>query len=121
MKEFLKKLGFHKMDEMEQHIAFKAQRNAYMFLVLALVVWAFVESYRVYAYQTPINLMPSMLLAAAGLIQSISQWAMTRSAVKGDEDSHETEPLLRLILWVCVAAGLIATVGAAFVLMGVRK
>lgn len=55
MKNFFKKLGFHKMDEMEQHIAFKAQRNAFLFLELALLGWAFYESYKVYTYQTRIK------------------------------------------------------------------
>ena len=36
MKRIFEKLGLHKMDEMEQHILFKAQRNAYLFLVIAL-------------------------------------------------------------------------------------
>ena len=39
MKKFFNKLGFRKMDEMEQHIAFKAQRNALIFLLVALFVW----------------------------------------------------------------------------------
>ena len=105
---------------MERHIAFRAQRNAYFFLVAALLVWSFYESYQVYAYHARLNILPCALLAAAGLIQSFSQLAMTRSAVKDDEDSYETAPLLRMIILICIAAGVVATVGAAFVLMGVR-
>ena len=120
MKDIFRKLGLRKMDEMERHIAFRAQRNAYVFLVAALVVWSFCESYRVYAYHTRLNIIPCGLLAAAGLIQSFSQLAMTRNAVKDDKDSYETAPLLGIILLICVAAGVAATVGAAVILMGVH-
>ena len=41
MKQILGKLRFRKMDEMERHILFKAQRNAYLFLVTALIIWSF--------------------------------------------------------------------------------
>ncbi len=120
MKHFLKKLGFHKPDEMERHIVFRAQRNSYIFLVAALLVWSLYESYRVYAYHTRLNLIPCMLLTAAALIQTFSQLIMTRNAVKDDEDSFETAPLLKLIILVCAVASVIATIGAAFLLMGVR-
>lgn len=120
MKKFFNKLGFHKMDEMERHIAFRAQRNSYLFLVAALIVWSFYESYKVYAYHTRLNLVPSMLLAVSALIQIFSQLIMTRNAVKDDEDSFETAPLLKIVILSCIAASIIATVGAAFLLMGVQ-
>ena len=67
MEEFaiknLKKLEDHKPDEMEREI---------IFLIAALLVWSFYESYKVYNYHTRLNLMPSMLLAASILIQTFS-------------------------------------------------
>ena len=108
------------MDEMERYIVFRSQRNAYLFLALALVIWSFYESWRVYAYHERLNILPCMLLAASVLIQSFSQLIMTRNAVKDDEDSYETAPLFRIIVLACVVAGIIATAGAAVVLMGAR-
>ena len=120
MKRFLQKLRSHKPDEMERHILFKAQRNAYLFLVAALVVWSFYESWKVYVRHTRLNLLPRLLLAAAVLIQSFSQLILTRSAVKDDEDSYETGPLARIIVLACALAGIIAAAGAAFVLLCVQ-
>lgn len=120
MRNFFKKLGFRKMDEMEQHIAFKAQRNALVFLFIALFIWSLYESYKVYAFHAPLNLFPCMLLGAAVGIQTLSQLIMTRNAVKDDEDSFETSPLLKIIIWVCVVLGVVATIGAAIVIMGVK-
>ena len=120
MKRFLKNLCFRKPDEMERHIMFRAQRNSYFFLMAALLIWSFCESYRAYVYHTRLNLVPCMLLTAAALIQTFSQLIMTRNAVKDDEDSFETAPLLKIIVLVCVTASAIATAGAALLLMGVR-
>ena len=120
MKKILSQIGFHKADEMERHIRAKAQRNAFLFLVFALVIWTFYESYKVYSHHSRINLLPCMLLVGAVLVQGVSQLILTRNAVKDDEDSFETAPLLKIIILVCIIAGIIATAGAAFLLMGVR-
>lgn len=120
MKEIFKKLGFRKMDEMERYIAFRAQRNAYIFLIIALFIWSMYESIKVFVYHSRLNLFPCMLLVAASLVQNFSQLAMARSAVKDDEDSYETGPLLKIILLVCVVTGIIVTIGASFILMSVH-
>lgn len=120
MKRFFKKLGFHKMDEMEQYIAFKAQRNAFIFLLIALLIWTLYEAYKVFAYDAMLNPLPCSLLAGATCVQNFSQLMMTRNAVKDDDDSFETLPLLRIILMVCIVVGVAATVGAAIMLMGTK-
>lgn len=43
MKGIWKRLGFRRPDEMERFILFKAQRNAYLFLVAALFLWTVYE------------------------------------------------------------------------------
>ena len=50
MKQILQRLGFRKIDEMEQYIIFKSQRNAYLFLIAVLFIWSLYESYKVYVY-----------------------------------------------------------------------
>ena len=116
----MKKRLFHRMDEMERHILLKAQRSAYLFLVAALAVWSFYESWQVYARHTRINLLPCLLLVGASLVQGFSQMVQTRRAVQGDEDSYETGPFVKIVLFACVLAGFLATAVAALVLTGVR-
>lgn len=120
MRRILKGLKLRRPDEMERHILFKAQRNAYLFLVIALVIWSFCESARVYIHHDRLNLLPCLLLTAAVLIQSLSQLILTRSAVKDDEDSCETGPLVKLVVLLCVIAAAAVTAAAVVVLMGVR-
>ncbi len=121
MKNFFNKLGFRKMDEMEQHIAFKAQRNALLFLIISLLIWSLYESYKVYALNSTLNLVPCFLLCGSSCVQLFSQLIISRNAVKDDEDSFETFPLLKIIILVCVVVGIIATVGAAIIIMGVKS
>lgn len=121
MKGIFRKLGFHKMDEMERHILFASQRNSYLFLIGALLAWSFYESYKVYTYHVRLNLLPCILLVTASLIQCFSQLAMTRNAVKDDEDSYETAPILKIIILACVVTSIVAMIGASFIMMGVSK
>ena len=120
MNRFLKKLGIHKMDEMQQQIAFKAQRNAYLFQMIALIIWTFYESYKVYTYHTRINLLPCALLTTGVIIQTLSQLILLRNAVKDDEDSNETMQLFQIIILSCAIVCVIAAIGSAIFLLSVR-
>ena len=120
MRRFLKKPEFQGLDEMEKAILFKAQQNAYFFLVAALFLLSLYRSFRVYRYHESLDPVPGLLLAAAVLIQMFSQLVMTRNAVKDDEESFETAPLLKIIFFLCVVAVIIAAAGASILLMGVR-
>ncbi|MDE6902937.1 MAG: hypothetical protein K2P22_09370 [Lachnospiraceae bacterium] len=114
-----RKLRLRRPDEMERYILFKAQRNAYLFLAAALVIWSLYESWHVYAHHGRLNLLPCLLLVGAVLIQSLTQLVLTRSAVKDDADSYETGPLVKLIVWACAVAGILAAIVAAVAIMGV--
>lgn len=119
MKKFFNKLGFRKMDEMEQHIAFKAQRNALIFLLVALFVWTIYEACGTILYDTMLNPIPCFLLATASSIQLCSQLVMARNAVKDDENYVGTSPLVKTIICICVIVGIIITFGAVMLIMGV--
>ena len=120
MRPFWKDLLPRRPDEMERAILFKAQRNAYLFLTAALLVWSLAESWDVYARRDPLNLLPCLLLGTAALVQGFSQLVLTRRAVKDDEDSRETGPLALLVVAAGAAAGIVAARQPAVVLLSVR-
>lgn len=120
MKQILKKLGFHHPDEMEKAILFRAQRNAYLFLVAALLIWSCYESYQVYHSHSQLNLIPCLLLVTAAIIQTLSQSILTRNAIKDDEDSFETAPFIKIVVILCVTVSLIATIGTTIIFMGAK-
>ncbi|MBR4051423.1 MAG: hypothetical protein IKK09_13100 [Clostridia bacterium] len=121
MKKILKRLGFHKMDEMEQSIMFKAQRNAFLFLEFALIIWAFYESYKVLAYHTHLNILPSMLAMVGLAIQNVSQLIMTHNAVKGDEESPNASPLFKTVLLCIVVAAITLIILNIIIMFWVMK
>ena len=88
MKRILGKLRFRKMDEMERHILFKAQRNAYLFLVTALIIWSFCESIQVYIHHSRLNLLPSLLHTG----DPEPQRGKGRRGLLRNRPSHEADP-----------------------------
>ncbi|MBR3974899.1 MAG: hypothetical protein IKJ88_03460 [Clostridia bacterium] len=121
MKDFLKKLGFSKPDEMEQHIAFKAQRNALIFLWFALFIWTLYESYKVYTFHTQLNLLPCLLLVTSTIIQLVSQVIMSHNAVKDDEEAPKIPPILKQILLCIIIVAVIVTIGSIIVVKVIRS
>jgi len=73
MKDFLKKLGFHKMDEMEMTIQLKSLRWAWLYTILFLFVWFCYECFRLKTPETPINFLPLILLTSQNIIRYIAK------------------------------------------------
>lgn len=109
-----------KPDEMERAILARAQRNAYLFLAGALLLWSLWESRRAYL-GGELNLTPCLLLVGAVLVQTVSQLVLARRAVQDDEDSYETGPLARLVVFVCLLVSVLAMAVAAWAVLGVRR
>lgn len=120
MKGIFRKLGFHKMDEMERHILFTSQRNSYLFLIGALLVWSLYERYKVYTYHTRPNLLPSFLLVCAVFIQSISQLIMSHFAAKDGDDSHKTTHFPKTVIIIGIIVCVIIAIITTKVFMSVR-
>ena len=114
MKDFFKK------DEMEQHIAFKAQRNALIFLWLTLFIWTLYESYKVYTFHSQLNLLPCLLLVASTIIQAVSQVIMSHNAVKDDDEAPKIPTILKEILLCVVIVAIIVTIGSIIVVKVIR-
>lgn len=118
MKKFFKKLGFRKMDEMEKNIALKSQRNALVYVLAALLIWSFYESYKVFEYHNSINLTPCFLLVSTSWILILSQWFLKNQAVKGDDEIVEQNPIRNQILIGGMAFLIIIAVGITFLIVG---
>lgn len=120
MRRLLRKLRTYSPDEMEKSILFRAQRNACIFLMTALLLWTLYEGFQGIRHHRAPNVFPGLLLTTALVIQTFSRLVMTRNAVKDDEDSCETGPLVKIVTLGCAVAGMTAAGAAAILLMGVR-
>lgn len=121
MKMFFKKLGFHKMDEMEQYIAFKAQRNAFVFLLIALSIWTLYEAYKVLKFHTPLNPLPCFLLTGASSIQFFSEAIISHNAVKGDEDSPKASTLSKKLLLCAIVVAITMVIANIIIMLMVME
>jgi hypothetical protein len=73
LKEFFKKLGFRKMDEMEMAIQLKSLRWAWLYTMVFLFVWFCYECFRVKTPGTPINPLPLMLIVSQNIVHYIAE------------------------------------------------
>ena len=89
MKNWLKKLGFRKMDEMERLIALKAQRNTLLYMVVFLFIWSMGNTLRAVREQVSLDNTPSLLLSTAVLVLIGSQLHYQRKALSGSEEEKE--------------------------------
>ncbi|SDG58727.1 hypothetical protein [Desulfosporosinus hippei] len=119
MKSFFSKVGFHKMDEMEKNIALSAQRNALIYVLLALAAWSFYESFKAYTQYTSINSAPSFLLVTTSLVQIFSQLVLQKRIVKDDDEYKDDNPLLKIIIVGAIISTIIVSIGAWLIVSGI--
>ncbi|PKO12256.1 MAG: hypothetical protein CVU39_24740 [Chloroflexi bacterium HGW-Chloroflexi-10] len=119
MKSFFLKLGFRKMDEMEKTIGLKAQRNALIYVLLALTAWSFYESFKTYTQHTSINSLPSFLLVTTSIVLIFSQLVLQKRATKGDDEYQDDNPLLKIILVGAIISAIIVSIGAWLIISGI--
>jgi hypothetical protein len=119
MKSLFLKLGFRKMDEMEKNISLKAQRNALIYVLLALAAWSFYESFKTYTQHTSINSIPSFLLVTTSLVLIFSQLMLQKGVIKGDDEYKDDNPLLKIIIIGAIISAIIISIGAWLIFSGI--
>ena len=121
MKEWFRKMGFRKMDEMERMVALKAQRNALLYGVVFLLGWSIYNSIQAMAAGSRADLTPSFLLVTMSLVLTFSQVYYQKRLLAGSEEGEEYSRSFRhtMLAALAVAAVLVA-VGAAAILWWAR-
>ena len=102
------KLGFHKADEMERAIQYKATSYAYCVLMLTIVAEG---NYRVLIKGEKMPLTILLAMAAIG-VQCISILVLRHRNTAGDEE-YRAYPFWKTMLWIAVFAAAVAAIGAA--------
>ena len=91
----MKKFGFGRMDEMEQQIALRSCRAAWIFLVIALFIWEVWELVR--GGDTGL---PAFLLGAQVVIFALANW-IGRARAGDDRVKRE------VVIWLVLTAALV--------------
>lgn len=122
MKEFFRRLGFRKMDEMEQMVALKAQRNTLLYGVVFLLGWSIYNAWRALATQGEMDTTPSFLLVTMSLVLTFSQLYYQKRLLAGTEEGEAYSRSFRntLLAGLGITVVLVA-VGTGLILWGVGR
>lgn len=122
MKEFFRRLGFRKMDEMERMVALKAQRNTLLYGVVFLLGWSIYNAWRALATQGEMDTTPSFLLVTMSLVLSFSQLYYQKRLLAGTEEGEAYSRSFRntLLAGLGITVVLVA-VGTGLILWGVGR
>ena len=118
MKNFFNRLGFRKMDEMEQLIALKAQRNALCYTVVFLLGWSIYNSCHALSAQQKVDLIPSFLLSTIALVLVFSQIFYQRRLLAGTEEASKYMRGFWTVIFGALAGAAVAVVIGAVLILG---
>ena len=101
------------LDEMDRSIKLKSQSFAYRITMILLGAWALYEICLVlFTSAQQLNLMPVLVLIAAGNVQYFSELVLKRKMVLGDEEYKEPNKVVRAITTILTISIIIASVVA---------
>lgn len=86
------------MDEMEKSIRTKSQSLGYKFAVLLLATWTLVNLVLYVAAGRAHDMLPALVLIAVLLAQGFSEESMKRRMVEGDDEYHEPNRTVRIVV-----------------------
>ena len=105
-----------KMDEMDRAIHLRSEEWGYKTAMLMLCGWTLYCSWQTLMHGAAHNPVPSLILCISVCVQGFSQLAMKRKMVAGDEEYHEPNKLLQVILTCIVVSVLILSAGTYFLM-----
>lgn len=103
-----------KMDEMDRNIQLRSEEFGYKTAIFSLAVWTLFNCWQTLMSGTEHNPLPVLLLCLSVCVQNFSQMAMKHNMTAGDEEYHEPNKLLRVIIGAIVITAVIITVGTYF-------
>lgn len=111
MKRLFNKREYNKLDEMEKSIFAKAQKTAYTYVLIVLMIWTFYESYKVLAHDTTLYIFPFFLFLSTFFIQNIVEFYLKKQAIKGETEYKDPNPVGKILLNLvaCVLIGMVIT------------
>lgn len=103
-----------KLDEMDKNIQLRAEEISYRVTLLLLSAWTLYNCWQVLANGAAYSPVPGWIVCIAVCVQGFSQTAMKRKMVAGDEEYHEPNKLLWMIVGVIAVAAMVLSAGTYF-------
>ena len=86
------------MDEMEKSIRTRSEALGYKFAVLLLATWTLVNLVLYLTTGGARDMLPTLVLIAVLLAQGFSEESMKRRMVEGDDEYHEPNRTVRIVV-----------------------
>ena len=102
------------LDEMDRAIRQRSQVYGFKLAVLALALWTIYSMAMHFALGADYNPLPSLLLCGIVLYQAFWESYLKRSMVRGDEEFHEPDVLVRGIFAAIALAVIVLAAGIVF-------
>lgn len=103
-----------KIDEMDRNIQLRSEEYGYKATLLVLCAWTFFNIYQSCINNTKLDIVPSLLLCLALCIQGVSQIAMKRKMILGDEEYKESNKIAEAVIIAITVIAIILSIGLFF-------
>lgn len=100
-----------KLDEMDRNIQLRAEEIAYKVTLVLLSVWTFYNCWQTLMNGEKYNVIPGLIVCLTISIQSFSQIIIKRKMIDGDDEYHEPNKLIWIIIAVLAVAAVILSIG----------
>lgn len=101
----------NKLDEMDRNIQLRSQGIAYKVVLLVMSAWTFYNCFQTLVNDDKYSPLPGLIVCLTVCIQSFSQMAMKKKMIAGDEEYHEPNKLLWVIVGTIAVAAILLSVG----------
>lgn len=105
-----------KLDEMDRNIQLRSEGIGYRVTILILSIWTCYNCWQTLANGEKYIPFPGLILCFAVCVQSFSQMAMKRKMIAGDEEYHEPNKLVWVIVGVVAVAAIVLWAGTYFLM-----
>jgi len=103
-----------KLDEMDRSIQLRSEEIGYRVTLVILSAWTFYDCWQVLVNGAKSSPLPGLIICFAVGIQGLSQIAIKRKMVAGDEEYREPNKLIWTIVGVIALAAILLFVGTYF-------
>lgn len=100
-----------KMDEMDRNIKLRSESLGFKVAVLALAIWTLYELWNKLFGSGGNNILPSTIMIVVLCVQWLSEMAMKRKMVAGDEEYKEPNRFLWVTILSVAVLAVILSVG----------
>lgn len=105
-----------KLDEMDRNIQLRSEEIGYKITLLGLSIWTFYNCWQALVNGAKYSPLPGLIICFSVCVQGITQTALKRKMIVGDEEYHEPNKLVWTIIGIIAAVAILLSFGTYFLM-----